>query len=455
MEEKFMDILGIILALSLFIFLVFRGWKNYYVGAICFLIVCIFNAMDPIAAFTDSYIAGILQMAGSLFVILFLGTIFGRIYSDTGASIAIAMVLCDKFVEKKKGNARIFGAIIAFFIISCLCIIGGIDCYALFFTLFPIGIILCEKAGIPRRFMPGMLYLNAAFFCAPGVPQIYNIITKTAFASVGYEFDALAAPIPGLIAVVIIAVGSIFCLYYMIRRAVEKGETFEYGPVEQYSIDKERKLPNVIIAVLPLLLVFVLYTICGLDILVALTGGILLTLITMGRYMDRSESQGSFVKTLKLSLNRGVSNFPDALLGVCVPNGLATAITATAAFGTLIGFVGGIDVHPIILVVIVICLIVAITSSPPVALLVGIPLVVGILEAKGISVNVNGIGRVAALAASTFETLPINGAILLTLSLSKVTHKEGYLPEFMESVVFTMAGTVVCAILIIVFPGLS
>ena len=107
------------------------------------------------------------------------------------------------------------------------------------------------------------------------------------------------------------------------------------------------------------------------------------------------------------------------------------------------------------LTILVICVIVAITSSPPAALMVGIPIIISVAAQQGVNLDPNAVGRVAAIAAGTFETLPINGAILTTMALSKCTHKEGYFPEFMESVVFMLVGTFVAAILLIAFPGLA
>ena len=231
--------------------------------------------------------------------------------------------------------------------------------------------------------------------------------------------------------------------------------------MERYELNPNRPLPNPIVAVLPLVFVFVLFSIVGLDIFIALTCGILLDLVLMGRYIvheeqpDGSVSRTKFIPSLKKALNMGVGQFPNAIFDISCANGLATVITATAAFGAIVGFLGGLNMSPIWLAFIVVCIIVAITSSPPAALMVSIPIVVGVCQAKGLDVNVGAIGRVAAIAAGTFETLPFNGAILTTMALANTTHKEGYLPEFLESVVFMLVGAVVAGIMFTIAPGLG
>lgn len=453
-----LGIIGIIIALLLFIFLVYKGWKNLYVSLIAVAIVCITNKMDFIEQLTSGWLTGVITMITTVFSVIFLGTIFGRIYSQTGGSYAIAKWLCKTFIDGKDEKKKVTAAVVSYFIISSLVIIGGIDCFAAFFSLFPICVIMAQKANIPRRFLPGMLYLNCAFFACPGVPIIYNIITQAAFASAGYEFSVWGGLIPGLVATAIIGVGSIVTLTTLIRKAQAKGEVFEYGEVEHYQLREDRPLPHPIIAILPLVCVFVLYSVVGLDIFYAMTGGIVLDLILMGKYLTYSEeSEGikrvSFLPSLKKAANEGAGQFPSAIFDISCANGLATVITATAAFGAIVGALGGLNMPPIWLAIVVVCVIVAITSSPPTAIMIGVPIIVGICASKGIDMNVGAIGRVVAIAAGTFETLPINGAILTTMALSKVTHKEGYFPEFMESIVFMLVGCVVAAVLFIICPA--
>ena len=399
-------------------------------------------------------------MISTVFSVIFLGTIFGRIFSATGASFSIAKWLTKTFIDGKDKKAAVRAAVISYFIISSLVIIGGIDCFAAFFSLIPICVIMAQKANIPRRFIPGMLYLNCAFFACPGVPIIYNIITKAAFAGAGYEFSVWGGAVPGFIATAIIAVGSITTLCALIFKAQAKGEKFEYGEVEHYEIREDRPLPHPIIAVLPIVCVFILFSVVGLDVFYALVCGIVLDLILMGKYITFSESERpterkKFLPALKSAANQGVGEFPSAIFDISCANGLATVITATAAFGAIVAALGGLNLSPIWLGIIVVCVIVAITSSPPTALMIGIPIIVSVAASKGMDINVGAVGRVVAIAAGTFETLPINGAILTTMALAKTTHKEAYFPEFLESVVFMLVGTFAAALLFIVFPGLG
>lgn len=73
-----------------------------------------------------------------------------------------------------------------------------------------------------------------------------------------------AGAIPGIVAFIIVEVGAWFMIFTMIIRAVRRGETFDYGNMEAVpDFEGNKKLPNFIVALLPLILVFVLYTIVG------------------------------------------------------------------------------------------------------------------------------------------------------------------------------------------------
>lgn len=455
---ELIGLLGILIGLALFLILVYKGWSSYWVAPICALIIALFNRMSLTQAITEHYIGGLTQLVSSLFSIVFLGAMLGKAFSDTGAAASIASTLTNKLVLGKQGDAQVRIALLVILIISGLCTMGGIDGYVLTFTMFPICVVIADMVDIPRRFLPAMVCLNCAFMAAPGAPQINNIMAQAAFAQAGYMVPSYAAPIPGLIAVIIIATGSYFTLSYMVIKAKRKGEHFDYGNLPQRKEEADVKLPNFFVSLLPLITVFVCYTLLGLNVFFALLAGIIVNLIFMGRNLPKKDNKGLPMNLLKSTintLNSGANNFPNAFITVITPAGLAGVITATAAFGMLVGMLSGIQIHYIILAIIVVCIVVGITSSPPAALMVAVPIVVGVITAQGGTVDASGIARVSAIAATTFETLPVNGLIVLTIGMAGTTHKESYRPQFYMTVLWTLVGTIVCGALIMLFPGLS
>ena len=153
-------------------------------------------------------------------------------------------------------------------------------------------------------------------------------------------------------------------------------------------------------------------------------------------------------------LNAGADSYPGALMSVITPAGLAAVVTATSAFGFIVGQLAGLQIPTMALIIIFVCIVVALTSSPPAALMVAIPTLFGIIMASpaAATFNPSALMRTAIVAASTFETLPFNGLIILTLGLTHETHKSAYLPMFLMTVVYTTVATIVTGILFTIAP---
>jgi H+/gluconate symporter-like permease len=182
----------------------------------------------------------------------------------------------------------------------------------------------------------------------------------------------------------------------------------------------------------------------------------------MGSYISRE----SFIpgKTLSLyqsfirTLNVGAETYPNPILAVCTPAGLATVVTATAAFGALVGVLSGMQIHPLLLTFLFTVIVVTLTSSPPATLVVALPVLAGIFFSSGgvPPVAPGALARVAALTTTTFESLPFNGLITLTCTImAKTSVKESYGPIFWQTVIWTTIGTIIALALFMLFPGLA
>lgn len=473
-------LIGIVIALAIFLIAVYKGLASHWVAPVCAVIVAVFNALAP-ETLISSYVSGIVDLISSLFFIVFFGAVLGHLYNATGAAKSIAQTLTKTFVIKRKGEAQVRAALFVVLIVAALLTMGGIDGYVLTFTMIPICFVIAEMVDIPRRFIPGMMVLNCGFMAAPGAPQINNIMAQAGIMSgmagnealapylgQGFHVSSTAGLIPGIVAVIIIASGGYFTLTHMVLKAKRNGEHFDWGNVKKAGENEDRPLPNFVLSLLPLIAVFGAYTlfpaITGIEvnIAIALGLGIIVALIFMGNKLPKVDERGNKVGlggAMVSALNGGSANYPGAMMTLVAPSALATVITTTAAFGFVVGQLAGIQAHFIILAIMAVCVIVAITSSPPVALMVSLPVILGIMLGQGYSPdqvvnNIPALARVGALAATTFETLPINGLIILTLQLTGCTHKEGYKPMFLMSVLYTLVGTIVAGVLFILFPGL-
>lgn len=468
---EILGLIGILIALILFIFLVYKNCVSYWAVMICVAIVALTNQLNLLEALTVTFTGGLMDLFLQMFSIVFGGAILGKLFTDVGAANSIASALIKQFLPKEDTKNKVFLAVLVLFIFNGICTMGGIDGYVGIFTMFPIYMLVCKKCDIPRRFLPGMMFLNCMFMAAPGAPQIHNVMAVAAMNSASaaaleeggtpFFVNATAGLIPGWICVVLIASMALFYMPRAIRKAQAKGEHFDAGFCEM--MERETgQMPHWLISLLPLIAVFACYSILHLDIFWALMVGIAITVIFMGKYLPKQDFRGNrihFLQSLVQSLNMGANQYPNAMLNVITPSGLAAVITSTAAFGLVIGmFYGMAAAIPLAAVALIAtCVIVGITSSPPAALMIVIPnIIVPIALKAGADMGINAaiITRIAAIAASTFESLPFNGMCVMLMGVSHCTIKESYKPMGVISVGFTLIGAIVCTILAILAPGI-
>ena len=469
-------LIGILVAMVLFLVMVYKNCVSYWVAILCAIIVALTNELDILSAlFTlggeqSSFLQGMVDLLPTMFKVVFMGAIIGKLYTDSGAVTSIANALIRAFVEKRQGPSKITAAVIVIAVLNCLLTLGGIDGYVLTFTMVPICLAVCQQCNIPRRFIGGFMTLNCAFMVFPGSPQIYNVMGVTgaqAFAGgaglnpAELGISSTMGMIPGVVASIIIAVLSVITMIIVSKRAVARGETFEAGTVEMPPV-REGRTPHVILCILPLIVVFVLYSIVKLDVFWALLAGMILAAILFLPFLPKQDVRGNQITllgSLRETFNHGSNQYPNALMSVITPAGLAAVVTSTATFGAIIGMLSGLPINPIILAVIMTLIIVALTSSPPATLMIVIPAVLGVAMQQFAgditAFSVPAIARTSIIAASTLETLPFNGLIVLTLGLTHCTHKQSYKYMFLNTVVYTTVGTIVAAVLFILFPGLG
>ena len=453
-----LGIIGIVLAFALLLFLTFRNVSTIISAMLSVVVVVIFNGLSLNSVLNETYVGGIVNIITVLFMMILLGTILGQVYTETGAAVSIADTFIKAFVNKAQGDRKIRIACGVIIVISCLFQFGGIDSFIVLFTTFPIVVTMWRRLNLPRRLIPGMLLCSTGVGACAGAPTVHNVLPMTILGT-----TSTAAAIPGVIAFLIIEVGAWFMISTMTIHAVHKNEVFDEGnmsPVPDFDADPSRKLPSFIIALLPLVLVFVLFTVVKLSITFALASGIILALILMGKNIRLNDQPDANIWVRMIStVNQGAAMSTKALIEISVIGGLAAVVSATKAFGDLANGLMGLPIHPYLIVLVSVFILVALTSSPPAGLSIIIPIFAATLISQtgvlGIPAMPEAVHRICSTACLTFETLPWNGMIVVALGLANIKHKEGYLPMFLASVFFPVVGAIVATMLLVAFPGLA
>jgi len=447
-------IIAIILAFVLLIVLCYKGFSVMYVAPLCAILIAIICGLPLLDTMTgavvDEMVIGAFSQGLASFIVpllpvFMLSILIGRVYIASGAATNIARTLLNVFAKGGSVKKKQTTGVIICVAVSWIMCYGGIDTFCALFTLFPVILTVCAEANIPRKFMIGMITCGvSAAACTPGAPLVTNYVPMEILGT-----SSTAGLIPGLVAFAIVAGGGSFYLITAIHKATAKGEVFTPGNVQFSPVDPTRNYPPFIIALLPLIVVTVLFNIVG-NLTVALAIGFILVLIFLPRYIVPEEGRTKGRELIE-SLNEGGKVTAECLFMGGIIAGMASVIQQTEAYDALVNGVLSLDIPAAILAVLAVMILVGLTGSPPVALRIVLP----VLMAASLSISPEALHRIATVTSTTFDTLPFQSPIIIMLAMADLKHKDGYPPVMMCTVIMTGIATIAVALLFVLFPGLS
>ena len=425
--------LGILLGLICLAFLTYKGMSILWVAPVSALVVAAFGGMNLLDAFTGDFMKAFGGYATSWFPMFMLGAIFGKVMEVTGAAESIA-----HFLAKKIGYKR---AIIAVVVISGVLTYGGVSLFVVVFVMYPMGLALFREANLPRKMLPGSIALGAFAFTMtafPGTPQLTNVIPATYFGT-----GPMSAPVIGIICGILMFILGILWLQYRTKKLQAAGEVFDEPEGETTAgVSNPEDLPKWYLAIIPPLLIIILFNAVKLNIVVALLVGVLAGIII---FIRRLKTFGNVIKTL----NDGASGSMLAILNTAAGVGFGGVIKAVPGFEQLKTLVTGIDASPLISEAIAINVLAGATGSSSGGVSIVLealgPQFIELAKQSGIALEV--FSRVASISAGGLDTLPQCGAVLTVLAVTKLTHKDSYIDIFMCCTVIPISATILAIIL--------
>ena len=425
--------LGILLGLICLAFLTYKGMSILWVAPVSALVVAAFGGMNLLDAFTGDFMKAFGGYATSWFPMFMLGAIFGKVMEVTGAAESIA-----HFLAKKIGYKR---AIIAVVVICGVLTFGGVSLFVVVFVMYPMGLALFREANLPRKMLPGSIALGAFAFTMtafPGTPQLTNVIPATYFGT-----GPMSAPVIGIICGILMFILGILWLQYRTKKLQAAGEVFDEPEGETTAgVSNPEDLPKWYLAIIPPLLIIILFNAVKLNIVVALLVGVLAGIII---FIRRLKTFGNVIKTL----NDGASGSMLAILNTAAGVGFGGVIKAVPGFEQLKTLVTGIDASPLISEAIAINVLAGATGSSSGGVSIVLealgPQFIELAKQSGIALEV--FSRVASISAGGLDTLPQCGAVLTVLAVTKLTHKDSYIDIFMCCTVIPISATILAIIL--------
>lgn len=442
-----MGYLSIVVGMALVVILMIRRWSPLMVGLATAATVIFMNGLPYGDTMSGIYFEGFCSMFKTLFPVIFSGCLLSQVYNRSGAVSSIADAFGRiLFRQNSSPTSRYRSCILATALATGVVSYCGMNSLVTLIAMYPIALRLMEQAGIPKRFVMGILSCGVYSFAlsAPGTTEIINILSMEALGTPSYAglCGGIAAAITEITITTVLTTA-------MVKRAVARGEVFAYGP-KDIIFDESKARPHPLLAAIPMLTLIILFNVFSVSIFAATLMGWLMSIVLFWEYLPKKD--GSRRKEIQeICSDAGTMAFgPACATGAIV--GFTSIAQSLPEFQKIMDTVFAMDLSPVLILLAVIGIISAMTSSSSSAIRVGIPIIRDRCLAAGLSSDF--IHRVSCYAATVVDTLPYGTAVIINLQIADLDLKDAYPPMFVATTVATLCGTIVCALFMSIFPGL-
>ena len=456
-----MDLLGILGALGLLIWLAFRGWSVLLLAPGAALVAAAAAGEPLLAHWTQTFMGSAGEFLAQFFPLFLLGALFGKLMEDSGSVQAIA-----SFMTEKLGTHR---AMLAVTLAGAMVTYGGVSLFVAFFVLAPMAQTLFRAANIPRRLIPAAIVLGTSTFtmsALPGTPAIQNAIPMPFFGTTPF-----AAPGLGIIASLIILAFGLWWLWRAQSAAHRAGEGYgpdpdgaseraadnefvrerataarEFDPAEIQRGYRSETTPSIIRAVLPLGVVVSINLLMSLAVLPRLdlsylareewgatslsaVGGVWSVVVALATAVVTVIAVNwSRLPALRQSMDAGANASVLPAFSVASLVGFGAVVAALPGFAVVSQWVLSIGGGPLVSLAVATNVLAALTGSASGGMTIALDALgatyMRIAAEAGIEPAL--LHRVATISAGTLDSLPHNGAVVSLLAVCGLTHRQSY-----------------------------
>ncbi|MBV9115193.1 MAG: GntP family permease [Hyphomicrobiales bacterium] len=477
-----MGLVGILAALSLLIWLSFRGWGVLLLAPAGAMIAAAFAGEPLLAHWTQTFMGSAARFIAQFFPIFLLGALFGKLMDDSGSVKTIAHSMSGKL-----GHRR---AILAVVLAGALVTYGGVSLFIAFFVLAPMARELFRAANIPRRLIPATIALGTSTFtmsAMPGTPAIQNTIPMPFFGTTPF-----AAPGLGIIASAIMLAFGLWWLGRAEASARKSGEGYggqaelgggtapddqfiriratsshEFDPAEISHGKHSDVQPPIGTATIPLVVVIGVNLLTSLLILPRLD----FSFLAQERWGSTSLAGVAGVWSVAIALAAATATLvvlhrarlPDLrgsmdaganasvlpIFSVASLVGFGAVVAALPAFGSVRDWVLSISGGPLTSLAIATNVLAALTGSASGGLTIALDALgdTYLQIARTTGIHPALMHRIAVIGSGTLDSLPHNGAVVTLLAVCGSTHRQSYFDMAMANIVGPLIALAVVIIL--------
>ena len=478
MSAYVVELLGILIALGLLIFLAFRGFTLLLAAPAAAIVAAAFSGEPLLARWTLTFMEGTGRFIINFFPLFLLGGVFGKLMDDSGAALSMARTITERLGETR--------AVIAVVLACAVLTFGGVSLFVVAFAVFPVADALFRQAAVPHRLIPPAIALGAFTFtmtALPGTPAIQNAIPMAYFGT-----TLFAAPGLGILASATIFGFGLWWLRVIEARARRAGEGYSaetaatvdeqfvreratnadnFDPAELPHGHRSEQLPPFALAAAPILVVLAVNLIMSLLVLPRVDTGFL----AEPRFGETSLSAVSGVWSVVTALAVAAlvlvlilyKRLPE--LRKTLDAGANASVLPVLNTASLVGFGAVVAALPAFAVVRDGFL--AVPGGPLVSIAVAAYVMGGITGSAsgGLTIALNSLGetyaqlaadmsihpelmhRVAAISSGALAMLPHNGAVVTLLAICGATQRGSYREIMMVGLVGPLVALMVVIVL--------
>lgn len=433
---NYIEFVGLLIAIILLAFLVYKNVNMLLSAIICSLIAGLLNGLgfwETMSCFST----GFTDFFKTVMLLFIFSTVYANVMSASGSTTRIAYFFIHLLGKDK--------AILIIGIATGLLVYGGINVFVVGFTILPIALILLKEADISKVLLPAIITWGQATFATaalPGTPQVNNVL-PTAYLGT----TTMAGPLLGIIATIILFLIGWLYLEYANKKLKKQGLHFEQGDVH-YEVPDINDCPTTFLSFLPIIVLMVTFLMLENGILGikmstfdAINTGMLLSISLV--FIINWKKRYELVK----AMNKGLVDWINPIITVCSIIAFGAVIKATHGFSSLTELVLGLDISVYISVWLSTNILAGVTGSAS----GGIGIAVDTMAAKWIAMGgvPEAIHRIASVSSVGLDSLPHSGGLNIMFNICGEKLSDGYKHVF----VVALVGPVVAGFIIAILAG--
>ena len=147
-----MGLTMIIVSLILLMVFAYRGYSILFIAPVFAVLAAVGSGHELMPVFSEIYMTKAAEYVKTYYPVFLLGAVFAKIMEEGGLAAAVANKIVRTLGKDKAVLAVLLGCGVLTY--------GGLSVFVVAFVMYPFAAILFREADIPKRLLPGLLWMG-------------------------------------------------------------------------------------------------------------------------------------------------------------------------------------------------------------------------------------------------------------------------------------------------------